>query len=454
MHLSVIDNSIILDDGIRVSVSPKFFDLYLFLAYKRKTDEACQGYVDSEEILSLPRWATDDILSIGKEIRRHELRMEKKMSISFVHCQQKIKGPFRFANKPKEIIFSEGIEAARNRLPVDLMLPKSSDNSGLYFRYVELMTDGHITFDRKELLEEALGKFRSADSCAATLPQRVAAGISTARILERMGDYAHAIAVLERLRKLIRRAGDQEYLSKSTVLMLQAWNHYRWAIGEGAATIDPADALDRCHLAHLNKAERCACQGLAELHNRRHYYVLGHIYNTMGKIREAKRDLREAEIFYHMSLDNWLLAEDMFLIGAAYYNLGHLRRIRTDVTVIEMRFYLKAKLPKHILSEYADAKQLVTKGIELLRLIGVENRSTKDHAELALIEARLGNVNAALSAITKAKDMAESSGRKPLQKLVSHIGRTIYLLQTAKRFAILFGTAADSQWKGGVDAKI
>src|SRR2546427_7372971 len=92
IRVSLTERRIASNDGFTFPTSAQFYDLYVLLALRRKTDPLPGGYVDADELLLLPGWVRNDRLSIGKQVRRHVQHMER-LGRNVIEAQQKIMGP-------------------------------------------------------------------------------------------------------------------------------------------------------------------------------------------------------------------------------------------------------------------------------------------------------------------------------------------------------------------------
>ena len=93
--VNVRDAKVCAGDGYAYPLTKRFRYLYYYLALRRLEDPMGRGgYVLPEEVLMLPSWGKNNVVSVGKQIRRHKLEMDK-VGRNIIDAQQKIYGPFR-----------------------------------------------------------------------------------------------------------------------------------------------------------------------------------------------------------------------------------------------------------------------------------------------------------------------------------------------------------------------
>ncbi|MFQ5801400.1 MAG: tetratricopeptide repeat protein [Candidatus Methylomirabilales bacterium] len=392
LRVSLAKASVTTWDGFTYPLTKQFFDLYLLLALRRKINDQTNGYVETEEILLLPEWVKNDLPSVGKQIRRHIRRMEH-LQRNIIEATQKIKGPFRVTLIPTHIQLDEGQEAILAYLGLHLTSPKTEVDEQALYRFAEQMTGGELAFN-KGVLFEALEAYQAAAQAAATSEQVIAAQTKIARVYERLGRHKDALAVLDDLLQRIRAAGQKDYFGRATTLMYLAWLHYR--------------------MRQFNEAELLSSQGLDDLRGKRHYFLMANFYNTLGKVKEAKGQSDEAQWFYQKALDYWALTDSLYGVQAAYYNLGHLWRLRADHDLLTMSQGGKTpQLSPALRRKYRIAEKFVDQTKRLCEKAGVGSETSKDHIELAGIRARLGDIEDALRLIQIAETMADKAGNKP-----------------------------------------
>ena len=83
--------AVIAGDGYEYPLSDRLFYVYLLLASERRQGD---GWVGPDVLRRLPHWERNAFDSVGKQIRRHVLRMER-VGRNIIQWQQRVKGPFR-----------------------------------------------------------------------------------------------------------------------------------------------------------------------------------------------------------------------------------------------------------------------------------------------------------------------------------------------------------------------
>jgi len=95
LMIQVRERAVTAADRGRYAVSARFFFLYLLLAWQR-----CSGggeeYVRCDVIRRLPHWERNTLDSVGKQIRRHVVAMQRQ-GRNIIQYVKAVSGPFRLA---------------------------------------------------------------------------------------------------------------------------------------------------------------------------------------------------------------------------------------------------------------------------------------------------------------------------------------------------------------------
>lgn len=373
IFISVNESKIRTSDGYEYNLTPHFLYLYYYLALKRLHDPAgTGGYADTTEIISLPYWERNDLESIGKQIRRHIVDMEKE-GRNIIEAQQKIKGPFRLILSPDRIKIDVPISRLMDVLDVrhiEKLTPKQESD---FYKYVECMWEGNVNFDRG-YLDKALALYGQASDTAINTELKLAALHKTCVTLDRLGNFKDAENITQ---DLFTFKGLDE-MESATANVLEAWVKLR--------------------LRQFKEAEKLYFKGLDMVRGRRYYRLMGNIYNGLGLIRKERGQYDEALVFYQRALEYWSLVDYFYGIQAVYFNIGNL-------------YYLWGKRSK-MASYYDTGIEWVERCRSLCETVHISYDTSQDHILLAGLYKKIKKMDKALDYAQTALKMATDAGNK------------------------------------------
>jgi tetratricopeptide (TPR) repeat protein len=378
--------------GKSVPVSSKEFDLYCLLAITR-LENTNEGYVAVDQIAQLPSWQKNKIESIGKQIRRHTVLIQRAKGVDLIEAQQKVNGPFRLAVSPRAIRSKGGVDQLRNYLglmPAIAALTESQLNN--FYRFIVAMWRGTKAFN-EGLLTEATSQYSQAAQRAVLGHHRISALVSLARAYDRIGNYDRAQSSLKEGLEILSRVRHDRDWASARVYGMVAWLH--WRKGE------------------IEDANRWYADAQQHLGTRRNYQLGGSIYNGMGLIAKERDQLSQAATLYHQALECGVLAEDYYSIQAAYFNIGRLHSLSGDRFWDGRHFRLARE-------QYRVALRWVRQCIFLCDQLVIADDASDDRILLAYLYRRLGRLEAAYVAAQEANKMAVRANNQRCIALSCH----------------------------------
>lgn len=377
--VSIKDLEIRTTDGYVYPLTKQFLYFYCYLVFSRLKDEKnIGGFVSTEEIISLPFWEDNTLISIGKQIRRHIIQMQK-LGRNIIEAKQKIYGPFRLSLPPNQIQLDASIPSLMEFLNLIHISKLDSEQERKFYEYIEYMWEGDANFD-DGLLKKALSLYRKAADIALNPAQAIIADQKTGRSLDRLGEIGEARLIFKKLLK-------NKWLNELEKAM--TYTHYAWI---------------EYRSGNLSKAERLHHKALDLVRGKKYLKVLGEIYNGLGLIRKEYGQYQESLAFYQRALEFWSLIDYFYGIQAAYFNIGNLYRIWGDQISSE-----HAALKN---SHYQNAKEWVLRCISLCEKIGTAYETSLDHILLSELFLKTGDPDKALEYAKIANAMALSAGNK------------------------------------------
>ena len=365
--------------GYTFSLSKQFLYLYFYLAIKKINDHLDDGgYVYPEEISVLPCWHHNNAASVGKQIRRHVVEMEK-IGKNIIESQQKIAGPFRISILRKHIKIDGSITTLMNILDLRSAKALKGEPETTFYDYVKCMWEGNACFD-DGYLKDAVASYEHAKKSASNSKQEIASMQKIARSFERLGSMIKAKNIYN---KILNRK-DLDELEMSSTYTSLAWLQYQQE--------------------HIKDAEDNYNKALDIVRGKKYNRILGSIYNGLGLIRKVRGEHQEALMFYQQALECWSIVDYFYGIQAAYFNIGNLHKIWGD------DYGNQNKVSQ--IYQYRSAIKWMVECITLCEKIGIAHETCLDHILLAELYLKTSNIKKALSFAKVSNKMALSSGNQ------------------------------------------
>jgi tetratricopeptide (TPR) repeat protein len=368
-------------DGVRWALTPRFFYLYLFLAWQRRAPGPERDrYVTCEEIRRLPFWEKNRVESVGKQVWRHVAAMTRR-GRNVIEGLKASTGPYRLGLAPRAITFDAPAAEVRQVLDVPELKPGVGPTSQI-FRLVEATYEGREAFD-KGMLDAARAAYGRALAAAETPEQKAMAMQHLGRVLERQGSYAEARRVFARALGTHHRRPMPEQTTRARTHLFLGWLEYRQA-RHGRAR------------AHYQRAFDIA-RGV------RDDWLLGNLHNAMGLLEKRGDALTEALARFRTALDYWCRADYAYGIAAAYANIGstHLR---------EAERLAAARLGAAAQARYRNAAEWFERCVEFSARARLGNDTSDAETGLAQAYLALGQGTRAWDMANLARERAEGAG--------------------------------------------
>jgi len=369
--------------GKRLPCGRHFFVLYCFLAARRLLDRTGAGAAEAVEILKLPDWHQNDVLSVGKQIQNERKRLAKEGLECPIEGRQKIKGPFWLAVSPEQI----KLDGEPERILAELMARTAADlvsenEAEELYRFVGRFWRANSAFEEGSLTV-AIQEFRSV--IRTTLPPifSLAAQYHLATALERRGKYDMALREVRMALARVRRVYAYRSWIESRLLTLRGWLLYR--------------------MRRLPEAGRTYDRALALVLANEDFLTIGHVWNGFGEIAKERHEYAEALADYRRALACWALAEFTYGIQAVYFNIGRLHARWAD-QLSAGGFDDEAK------ARYRVALSWVEECMAVCQKLGIGYDVTDDEIMRASLYRKLGELPSSIRSAEVAIRNAEFSG--------------------------------------------
>jgi len=365
----------------KLPLTPQFFDLYCYLALERLQGSRQGGFVETSIIKGLRGWRNNDVSSIGKQIRRHitELASDGLLLIEGI---QKTAGPFRLVAAKKDIHLDVPVRdlvAYMGALSEREAL--SPERERQLYRYVDWVSKGSVRL-ADGLLDDSLQAYGEALACASESYQVTTAMSHMARILERQGKYDDALKLCNQVLRELRRAGQQKSWAEAACKVVEGWIELR--------------------LRNFSKAQSLFNKALETIRDTGHFQILGDAHNGLGVAAKHGGDFKEALSHYQQALEFWIMAEYLYGIQSAYFNIGHLHYAwGKQLTNTDTRLALQ---------QYRTAQAWMEQCISLCEAAGTGYDKNDAEVTLSSIYRRTGNMDKAIETAETAKQIAIASG--------------------------------------------
>jgi tetratricopeptide (TPR) repeat protein len=384
LSIRVRDRSVTSGDGFRYALGDRFFYLYLLLAWQRCSAGAEDEYVACDVIRRLPHWERNTLDSVGKQIRRHVVAMQRGSRNVIEHVKA-VSGPFRLTVPGRAIRFDVSRAEVGRLLDVPIAQGAGRrEDADALFAFVRSITEGNALFDAGAL-DEARAAYERALMSGRTPEQRVTALQKLGRILERQARYDEARGFYAKCLALQRKHPELDQSTIARTYLFLGWLDYRRGSDDAAA-------------ARYGKALEIA-------RGKRDDWLLGNIYNGLGLLEKRNSVFDEALARFRSALDYWCRADYPYGVAAIYANIGN--------TYLKWGNQLRdARLIAEAQSRYRRAAEWLTRALDF----GAGAKLGKDssEAEVALAEAYLGlgDLDRAWPLVCEARDAAEKTGNQ------------------------------------------
>jgi tetratricopeptide (TPR) repeat protein len=389
LRISLINLSAEGGDGYRYPLSKRFFYLYVYLAYQRSINNRDDGgFVDLEKIRHLPFWEKNSIESVGKQIRRHVMEMEKAGK-NVIEAQQKIKGPFRLTLQTRKISFDVEAQAIKEYLGLDqLAIFYAEENEENFFKYINAITHGDIHFN-EGLLARATRNFQQAMEQSTTSQQKIVAMQRLGRTYERLGNYDEALKTHRAAIKVLKKGTHADYYDLALTYNNLAWLYYR--------------------KGNLKSAEKTYYLALNLIRGKMHNDLLGKINNGLGILYDLRGKYEEALGYFKNALALSCYESDFYGVSAAYFNIGNINKKKAD-EIVDRQKVITKEVPRPAKEFYMQAIEWAEKCIKLTERSGVGDETSQDRILVSYCCYVLRNYSKALKYAEEAEKMATHAG--------------------------------------------
>lgn len=387
-------------DGYCYPLTKRFLYLYFYLALKRLEGQG-SGFIEVDEVLALPHWERNTSASVGKQIRRHIVKMEG-LGRNIIEAKQKIHGPFRLKLSPKQIQIDVPVAVLAEKLGLNRVVKLEASKEAGFYDFVDCLWQGEAAFADGHL-KDALDSYRKASRASINPDQRVIAMQKAGRALMQLGD-------LEKARLTFQKIFEIKKLNE-----LEEATNYAYL------------GLIKYRLRSLDEAERLFHKSLDVIQGKKYYRVLGDIHNGLGLIRKERNQYKEALMFHQRALEYWSLVDYFYGIQACYFNIGNIYKLWGD------RLGEQSKEMKE--TYYQLAIDWVNRCVALCEKMGIAYETSQDHILLSSLALKTGNPDKALEYAEIAIDMAKKAGNKRDIAFAHRMLGKVYLARGAQDMA-------------------
>jgi tetratricopeptide (TPR) repeat protein len=366
-----------------LKLTPRFFDLYCYLAVMRLDDPLHnEGYVDCDQVRALVLWSRNQSLSIGKQISRHVLSMQKRHR-NVIQSGQKVGGPFRLSLAPSRIRLDVPTSTIVAHLALsDVVSTSSTDQLRQFFKFAEYYWRGSDFFNDGRL-HEARDSYQRALRVASASHHWLASAFQIQRILERVGEYGKVPALRRAIRNNLSKTGRYQPWAEARNLVLSA--------------------LTELRNKQLDAAEGLYLKALAKTGSTGPFDVVGYCHNGLGVIEKKRGHFPEAMNHYFKALDAWLLVDYFYGFQSVFFNIGAIY----DAWASQMA---ESGFPDEAKVKYEIAIAWTEGGLNICTKLGIGYDMSEDKVLLSHLYRKLGKVEKAMGFATEALEEAKESG--------------------------------------------
>ena len=406
LRISLINFFVEDSSGFRYPLSKRFFYLYVYLAYQRsKQIEDKGGFVELEKIRHLPFWEKNSLESVGKQIRRHMIKMEQ-IGKNLIEAQQKINGPYRLMIAPQKINIDVDAQTISEYLRLNkLAVYYAKEQKENFYGYIETIIQGDIHFN-EGLLNRAEISFEQALNKSTTVDQKIIAMHRLGRTYERLGNYRKVLKIYQSAIKILKKEAHADYYNLALTYNNLAWLYYR--------------------KNNFKLAEKTYYLVLNLIRGRTHNDLLGKVNNGLGILYDLQGKYEEAIGFFENSLALTCSESDFYSVSATYFNIGNSYKKRAD-EFLKRRKKITKELPGQAEKLYLQAIAWAEKCIHLTDLARVGDETSQDRILVSHCYFMLGNHSKALEYAEDAEKMATKAGNTRDIALSCKILGDIYL---------------------------
>jgi len=385
LTIRVRERALETSDGARYRLTDRLFFLYLLLGWQRRAPGAPDdGYVGCDLIRRLPHWEKNTLASVGKQVRRHILQMERR-GLNLIEYRERIKGPFRLRVHPSAIAFDATPGEIRRLLDMPLARgPGRREDALALHRFVQEMCEGNAAFDAGTL-DDARDAYQRALRAAVTPEQKVTALQKAGRVLERQARYDRARTLYRRALQLQHRHAELDDSTTARTHLLLGWLEYR--CGRYARARD-----------HYYRA-------LDMARGKRDDWLLGQLHNALGLLQKRADEYEEALALFRTALDYWSRADYAYGIGAVYANIG--------TTHVRWGNHLRDHgIPGLARSHYLQAVEWLERCLQFSTSARLGEDTSEAQGVLAEAHRELGNLDQAWLMARAAQEAAQRAGNE------------------------------------------
>ncbi|MDQ7828507.1 MAG: hypothetical protein QN122_04925 [Armatimonadota bacterium] len=191
--------------GRRLGLTPKFLDLYAFLALQRL--QGNHRFLTAADIRALPHWSRSKAASVGKEIRRHVSQVQRRGWRLIESPRGALTQLFRLALGPEAIAFDVPLAEVRAHLLLEVAQPVTLDDAEARYVLGSALAEAEWALDRGVLDEAEAALARVAENGVHHARHQVLARVLRARLLELRGQIRAALAEAEDAVRVAKEQG-------------------------------------------------------------------------------------------------------------------------------------------------------------------------------------------------------------------------------------------------------
>lgn len=409
-------------DGRSLALSPRFFQLYCLLGYRRASGH--DGFLYVRDIHRLPLWSGASLDSVGKSIHRHVGQM-RRVGVDLIESPPRgTTKLFRLKGAADAVYFDVPLPEIRAYLGLDLLIREDSKRG----------VDGVLRFSwalARARLKMESGHVQAAKAAldeAARVPDRpprdrIDLLLLRSRILEHEGNLQDAVTCAEEAFELGHVV---DYLT-------QARMHIR--LGFLGVIRRRPERYPQAR-AHYLEAFRL-------LEGHRHFTELSQVATGLGHLSRRGGDYDTAHAHFMRALEYATADGWAWGIQAAYFNLGLVQAERGDM----LRDSGAAR------AAFVEAARWLELADEFVQRTGMKYTS-EGQAVLAHVYLKLGSAETALVWAKLALDQARAAGHRKAEALtLAVLGECQRAVGAADQALANFGAARAIYLEIGIDGE-
>lgn len=397
--------------GRRLGLTPKFLDLYAFLALQRLAGNP--RFFTAADIRALPSWSQAKPASVGKEIRRHVIQARRRGWHLIESPPGALTQLFRLAVEAEAVAFDVPPGEVRAHLLLEAAEPAGLEDAEARYVTGAALAQAEWALELGRLDEAAAALARAAEGAERQVRDQVQVRVLRARVLEVQGQARSALAEAEEAVRVAEARG-ADYLTAARAHITHGW------------LLGVMRQWEAAHAAYVRARQR--------LQGTRHYRELGAIFRGLGHLARARGEWDAAAAHFLCAFEYAAADGRPWDARAALYHLGLVETERADWTVE----------PEGREDGYRRARRWVERCLDVVRQTGCGADAGEAEALLSHIALALRQPAEAARWAREALHAANRAGNPHSQAAaLASLGQTLLAVGSAEEAVAPLREAAD-----------